>query len=228
MGTGARVRRRLLRRDAAYSTHTWRSLDRRCLRKGSAGRAAHGEPAGVGARVRDSNDAPPDIVTSRSTARSAVKSDLRRFVTLFYALYDSTRRVLPARTPVTILRLVLPTGLRERRPHGRHRAGIFDEGTYSKARSCSSQAIDSVLFTDGITEARSERARIRRRPSGANAGSMPPSRRAVDGRCDLQRRRRLCRRLFRTMRPRWWRPSRRDRLRARAKANSHVPQADRR
>ena len=91
--------------------------------------------------------APRDVVTSVNRALCRQK-DLRRFVTLFYALYDSTTRVLTytnaGHNPPIVLR---HNGSCERLPAGGTVTGIFDESTYEESKvtlalaivSCSSQ-----------------------------------------------------------------------------------------
>ena len=99
--------------------------------------------------------APRDVVTSVNRALCRQK-DLRRFVTLFYALYDSTTRVLSytnaGHNPPIVLR---HDGSCERLPAGGTVTGIFDESTYEESKVTLCPGDRLVLFTDGITEARS-------------------------------------------------------------------------
>jgi sigma-B regulation protein RsbU (phosphoserine phosphatase) len=103
-----------------------------------------------------SQRSPRDIVSSVNRALCRQK-DLRRFVTLFYALYDSTTRVLTytnaGHNPPLVLR---QDGTCERLPLGGTVTGIFDEGTYEEGKVVLEPGDRLVLFTDGITEARSE------------------------------------------------------------------------
>jgi sigma-B regulation protein RsbU (phosphoserine phosphatase) len=98
---------------------------------------------------------PRDVVTSVNRALCRQK-DLRRFVTLFYALYDSTTRVVTytnaGHNPPIVLR---QNGSCERLPTGGTVTGIFDESTYEEGRVTLCPGDRLVLFTDGITEARS-------------------------------------------------------------------------
>ena len=98
---------------------------------------------------------PRDVVTSVNRALCRQK-DLRRFVTLFYALYDSTTRVLSytnaGHNPPIVLR---HDGSCERLPAGGTVTGIFDESTYEESKVTLCPGDRLVLFTDGITEARS-------------------------------------------------------------------------
>jgi phosphoserine phosphatase RsbU/P len=102
-----------------------------------------------------SSRAARDVVTSVNRALCRQK-DLRRFVTLFYALYDSTTRVLAytnaGHNPPILLR---QNGSCERLSTGGTVTGIFDEGTYEEGRVTLCPGDRLVLFTDGITEARS-------------------------------------------------------------------------
>ena len=102
-----------------------------------------------------SERAPRDVVTSVNRALCRQK-DLRRFVTLFYALYDSTTRVLTytnaGHNPPLVLRR---DGSCERLPIGGTVTGIFDEGTFEEGKVTLEPGDRLVLYTDGITEARS-------------------------------------------------------------------------
>jgi sigma-B regulation protein RsbU (phosphoserine phosphatase) len=102
-----------------------------------------------------SERSPRDVVSSVNRALCRQK-DLRRFVTLFYALYDSATRVLTytnaGHNPPLVLRR---TGSCERLASGGTVTGIFDEGTYEEGRVALDPGDRLVLFTDGITEARS-------------------------------------------------------------------------
>jgi sigma-B regulation protein RsbU (phosphoserine phosphatase) len=100
--------------------------------------------------------APRDVVSSVNRALCRQK-DLRRFVTLFYALYDSATRVLTytnaGHNPPFVVRR---DGSCERlHPNGTV-TGIFDEATYEDGRVTLEPGDRLVLFTDGITEARSD------------------------------------------------------------------------
>lgn len=96
-----------------------------------------------------------DVVSSVNRALCRQK-DLRRFVTLFYALYDSTTRVLTytnaGHNPPIVLRHNRSC---ERLTTGGTVTGIFDESTYEEGRVTLAPGDRLVLFTDGITEARS-------------------------------------------------------------------------
>jgi sigma-B regulation protein RsbU (phosphoserine phosphatase) len=102
-----------------------------------------------------SERAPRDVVTSVNRALCRQK-DLRRFVTLFYALYDSSTRVLTytnaGHNPPLVLRR---DGSCERLPIGGTVTGIFDEGTFEEGKVTLAPGDRLVLYTDGITEARS-------------------------------------------------------------------------
>jgi sigma-B regulation protein RsbU (phosphoserine phosphatase) len=102
-----------------------------------------------------SERAPRDVVTSVNRALCRQK-DLRRFVTLFYAHFDTTTRVLSytnaGHNPPLVLRR---DGACERLAIGGTVTGIFDEGTYEEGRIALASGDRLVLFTDGITEARS-------------------------------------------------------------------------
>jgi phosphoserine phosphatase RsbU/P len=102
-----------------------------------------------------SERSPRDVVSSVNRALCRQK-DLRRFVTLFYALYDSATRVLTytnaGHNPPLVLRR---NGSCERLASGGTVTGIFDEGTYEEGRVALDPGARLVLFTDGITEARS-------------------------------------------------------------------------
>jgi phosphoserine phosphatase RsbU/P len=99
--------------------------------------------------------APRDVVSSVNRALCRQK-DLRRFVTLFYALYDSNTQVLSytnaGHNPPFVLRA---DGSCERLASGGTVTGIFDESSYDEGRVRLEPGDRLVLFTDGITEARS-------------------------------------------------------------------------
>jgi sigma-B regulation protein RsbU (phosphoserine phosphatase) len=101
-----------------------------------------------------SERSPRDVVTSVNRALCRQK-DLRRFVTLFYALYDSTTRVLTytnaGHNPTLVLRR---DGSCEWLAVGGTVTGIFDEGTFEEGRVTLAPGDRLVLYTDGITEAR--------------------------------------------------------------------------
>jgi sigma-B regulation protein RsbU (phosphoserine phosphatase) len=102
-----------------------------------------------------SERAPRDVVTSVNRALCRQK-DLRRFVTLFYALYDSSTRVLTytnaGHNPPLVLRR---DGSCERLAIGGTVTGIFDEGTFEEGKVTLNPGDRLVLYTDGITEAQS-------------------------------------------------------------------------
>jgi sigma-B regulation protein RsbU (phosphoserine phosphatase) len=102
-----------------------------------------------------SERAPRDVVTSVNRALCRQK-DLRRFVTLFYALYDASTRVLTytnaGHNPPLVLRKDGPC---ERLAIGGTVTGIFDEGTFEEGKVTLDPGDRLVLYTDGITEARS-------------------------------------------------------------------------
>ena len=102
-----------------------------------------------------SERAPRDVVTSVNRALCRQK-DLRRFVTLFYALYDSSTRALTytnaGHNPPLLLR---HNGSCERLSSGGTVTGIFDESKYDEGKVTLEPGDRLVLFTDGITEARS-------------------------------------------------------------------------
>jgi phosphoserine phosphatase RsbU/P len=102
-----------------------------------------------------SERSPRDVVSSVNRALCRQKN-IRRFVTLFYALYDSTSRNLiytnAGHNPPLVLR---KDGSCEPLPTGGPVTGIFDEGSYEEGRVTLEPGDRLVLFTDGITEARS-------------------------------------------------------------------------
>jgi sigma-B regulation protein RsbU (phosphoserine phosphatase) len=102
-----------------------------------------------------SERSPRDVVTSVNRALCRQK-DLRRFVTLFYALYDSSTRVLTytnaGHNPPLVLRR---DGSCERLAIGGTVTGIFDEGTFEEGKVTLNPGDRLVLYTDGITEAQS-------------------------------------------------------------------------
>jgi phosphoserine phosphatase RsbU/P len=102
-----------------------------------------------------SERSPRDVVSSINRALCRQK-DLRRFVTLFYALYESTTRRLTytnaGHNPPLVLRR---DGTCERLALGGPVTGIFDEGNYEEGEVALEPGDRLVLFTDGITEARS-------------------------------------------------------------------------
>jgi sigma-B regulation protein RsbU (phosphoserine phosphatase) len=99
---------------------------------------------------------PRDVVSSVNRALCRQK-DLRRFVTLFYALYDSTTRALiytnAGHNPPLVLR---KDGSCQRLPVGGTVTGIFDESSYEEGKVTLEPGDRLVLYTDGITEARSD------------------------------------------------------------------------
>jgi len=101
-----------------------------------------------------SSRAARDVVTSVNRALCRQK-DLRRFVTLFYAVYDSTTRVLTytnaGHNPPLVLR---HNGSCERLATGGTVTGIFDESTYEEGRVMLAPGDRLVLFTDGLIERR--------------------------------------------------------------------------
>ena len=103
-----------------------------------------------------SERSPRDVVTSVNRALCRQKN-IRRFVTLFYALYDAASRTLvytnAGHNPPLVLRR---DGSCERLPTGGTVTGIFDEGSYEEGRISLDPGDRLVLFTDGITEARSD------------------------------------------------------------------------
>jgi len=103
-----------------------------------------------------SGRAPRDVVSSVNRALCR-QNDLRRFVTLFYALYDSVTRVLTytnaGHNPPFLLRR---DGSCERLPPNGTVTGIFDEAAYEEGVVRLEPGDRLVLFTDGITEARSD------------------------------------------------------------------------
>jgi sigma-B regulation protein RsbU (phosphoserine phosphatase) len=103
-----------------------------------------------------SERAPREVVSSVNRALCRQK-DLRRFVTLFYALYDSMTRTLTytnaGHNPPLVLRR---DGSCERLPVGGTVTGIFDESAYDEGKVTLEPGDRLVLYTDGITEARSE------------------------------------------------------------------------
>jgi len=96
-----------------------------------------------------------EVVTMVNRALCRQK-DLRRFVTLFYALYDSAARVLTysnaGHNPPLVLR---KDGSCERLSPSGTVTGIFEESKYEESRVTLEPGDRLVLYTDGITEARS-------------------------------------------------------------------------
>ena len=103
-----------------------------------------------------SERSPRDVVSSVNRALCRQK-DLRRFVTLFFALYDCATRVMiytnAGHNPPLVLR---GDGSCERLASGGAVTGIFSEGIYEEGRITLAPGDRLVLFTDGITEARSQ------------------------------------------------------------------------
>lgn len=99
--------------------------------------------------------APREVVASTNRALCRHK-DLRRFVTLFYGVYNATSRVLSytnaGHNPPLVLRA---DGSCERLTTGGVVTGIFDESPYEQAAVGLAPGDRVLLFTDGITEAQS-------------------------------------------------------------------------
>jgi sigma-B regulation protein RsbU (phosphoserine phosphatase) len=102
-----------------------------------------------------SERAPREVVgsTNRALCRHA---NLRRFVTLFYGVYDSIPRRLTytnaGHNPPVVAR---GDGTFERLSVGGMVTGIFEEAAYEEGTVVLEPGDRLVLFTDGITEARS-------------------------------------------------------------------------
>jgi sigma-B regulation protein RsbU (phosphoserine phosphatase) len=102
-----------------------------------------------------SERSPREVVSSVNRALCRQKN-IRRFVTLFYALYDSASRTLiytnAGHNPPLVLRR---DGSCERLPASGTVTGIFDESSYEEGRITLEPGDRLILFTDGITEAQS-------------------------------------------------------------------------
>jgi sigma-B regulation protein RsbU (phosphoserine phosphatase) len=98
--------------------------------------------------------APRDVVTSTNRALCR-NSDLRRFVTLFYAVYNAGTRLLTytnaGHNPPIVARR---DGSIERLTTGGMVTGIFEDTSYQESTITLQPGDRLVLFTDGITEAR--------------------------------------------------------------------------
>lgn len=99
--------------------------------------------------------APRDVVSSTNRALCRHR-DLRRFVTLFYAVYNTSTRLLTytnaGHNPPVV---ACPDGSVVRLTTGGMVTGIFEEATYGESSVTLKPGDRLVLFTDGITEARS-------------------------------------------------------------------------
>jgi len=99
--------------------------------------------------------APRDVVSSTNRALCRHR-DLRRFVTLFYAVYNTSTRLLTytnaGHNPPVVACL---DGSVVRLTTGGMVTGIFEEATYGESSVTLKPGDRLVLFTDGITEARS-------------------------------------------------------------------------
>jgi sigma-B regulation protein RsbU (phosphoserine phosphatase) len=99
--------------------------------------------------------APRDVVASTNRALCR-NSDLRRFVTLFYGIYNSGTRLLTytnaGHNPPIVARR---DGSVARLTTGGMVTGIFEETGYQEGTMTLEPGDRLVLFTDGITEARS-------------------------------------------------------------------------
>jgi sigma-B regulation protein RsbU (phosphoserine phosphatase) len=98
--------------------------------------------------------APRDVVTSTNRALCR-NSDLRRFVTLFYGVYNTGTRLLTytnaGHNPPIVARR---DGSIERLTTGGMVTGIFEDTSYQESAITLERGDRLVLFTDGITEAR--------------------------------------------------------------------------
>jgi len=103
----------------------------------------------------DSARAPREVVSSTNRALSR-QSDVRRFVTLFYGVYNSSTRLFvytnAGHNPPMVARR---DGSVERLSTGGLVTGVFEETSYEEGVVALEPGDRLVLFTDGITEARS-------------------------------------------------------------------------
>jgi serine phosphatase RsbU (regulator of sigma subunit) len=101
-------------------------------------------------------DSTPRSVVSQLNQALCRNVDLRRFVTFFYAVYDSTTRCLTysnaGHNPPAIVR---SDGSVARLSAGGMVVGMFDLATYEQGEVRLDPGDRLVLFTDGITEAES-------------------------------------------------------------------------
>ena len=102
-----------------------------------------------------SERSPREVVSSTNRALCR-QTDLRRFVTLFHGVYDSSTRLLTytnaGHNPPVVARR---DGTVERLTTGGMVTGIFEEASYAEGSIGLEPGDRLVLFTDGITEARS-------------------------------------------------------------------------
>jgi sigma-B regulation protein RsbU (phosphoserine phosphatase) len=102
-----------------------------------------------------SERSPREVVSSTNRALCR-QTDLRRFVTLFHSVYDSSTRLLTytnaGHNPPVVARR---DGTVERLVTGGTVTGIFEEASYAEGLVGLEPGDRLVLFTDVITEARS-------------------------------------------------------------------------
>ena len=114
-------------------------------------------------RALASLEAAPDAVVAGVNRALCRHGDLQRFVTLFYAVYDQASRVLlfsnAGHNPPLLMRR---DGAVERLAAGGTVTGVFEEAAYETGRVTLEPGDRLLLFTDGVTEARS--------PGGAEFG----------------------------------------------------------
>lgn len=108
-------------------------------------------------RAYASGDPSPAHVTVNVNAALVRNGGLRRFVTLFYAVYDTTVRELTfvnaGHNPPIV---VGADGNVRRLASGAPVLGIFDTAAFEQQRVCLTPGDRVVLFTDGIVEARGD------------------------------------------------------------------------
>jgi sigma-B regulation protein RsbU (phosphoserine phosphatase) len=107
-------------------------------------------------RAFASGRAAPEAVVASVNAALCRQGDLHRFVTLFYSVFDTETRVLSYcnaghNAPVLLRR----GGAVERLEVGGTVAGVFEEAGYEAGKVRLEPGDRLVLFTDGVTEARS-------------------------------------------------------------------------
>ena len=107
-------------------------------------------------RAFGASQALPEAVVASVNRALCRHGDLHRFVTLFYSVYDADTRLLrfcnAGHNPPVLVRR---DGSIERLAAGGTVAGVFDEATFETGRVQLEAGDRLLLYTDGVTEARS-------------------------------------------------------------------------